>query len=166
MKMENDNNEKFTTLLRRIEELKTNPAIDLSADEDLALSVMNLVSLEEHFIFTGNKLNQDEFFDLAGEIREVRKSHMAKLLPRAPGETWCAVKHLLAASMRSLEVGQKLKRDGQADEAKEMFRDAYRLYALVWALKLKIADVRAIKNIDQPMSVEDLLGQLADCCDE
>ena len=166
MKIENDNNEKFTALLRRIEELKTNPAIDLSADEDLALSVMNLVSLEEHFIFTGNKLNQDEFFDLAGEIREVRKSQMAKLLPQAPGETWCAVKHLLAASMRSLEVGQKLKRDGRADEAKTMFNDAYHLYALVWALKLKIADVRAIKNIDQPMSVEDLLGQLANCCDE
>ena len=43
------------TFLARIEKMKANGGVDLSAAEDLSLAVMNLISLEEHFFFTGAK---------------------------------------------------------------------------------------------------------------
>lgn len=158
--------EKIAQILKRIEELKANPTADLSSDEDLALAVMNLISLEEHFVFTGNKTNESNYYDLANEVRELRKVYLAKLLPETEGETWCAVKHLLAAAMRLIEVGQKKLTAGDKTEAEKMFKDAYRLYAMVWALKLKLADVKSLVKDEAPPSVEDLLGKLANCCEE
>lgn len=156
------------SFLQQIEKLKTTGAVDLSADEDLSLAVMNLVSLEEHFFFTGAKLGQEKYYDLSQEAREIRKQLMRELLPAAPGETWCASKHLLAAAMRLIETGQKYRATGQAERSVSHFKQAYRLYALFWALKLGLADVRAFagKSLEQPLSVEDLVAKLANCCDE
>jgi hypothetical protein len=41
-------------LIEKINELKEK-VVDLSADEDLALAVMNLISMEEHLYFTAEK---------------------------------------------------------------------------------------------------------------
>ena len=95
-------------LLTKIETLKEKAGADLSTAEDLSIAVMNLISLEEHFFFTGVKTEKDEYFDTAQEIREVRKALLTKLMPNHEGETWCISKHLLAATMRLMEVGNKL----------------------------------------------------------
>ena len=42
-------------LLQKIENLKKSGTVDLSTEEDLSIAIMNLVSLEEHFFFTGEK---------------------------------------------------------------------------------------------------------------
>ena len=39
---------------------KANP-LDLSSDQDLSIALMNLVSLEEHFFFSGAKLEKQVF---------------------------------------------------------------------------------------------------------
>jgi hypothetical protein len=44
-------------LIEKINELKEK-IVDLSADEDLALAVMNLISMEEHLYFTAEKNRQ------------------------------------------------------------------------------------------------------------
>lgn len=159
----------FKHLLEKIEKAKEKGQIDLSADEDLSLAVMNLVSLEEHFFFTGAKTGKNDFYDLSNDVREIRKELMHKLLPAAPGETWCAVKHLLATTMRLVEVAQKLRRDGKREESDKTFSQAYKVYAIFWSLKLGLADVREFKNRlanDAPLSLEDLVTKLADCCNE
>ena len=41
---------------------KANP-LDLSSDQDLSIALMNLVSLEEHFFFSGAKTGKPGFYD-------------------------------------------------------------------------------------------------------
>ena len=153
--------------LAKIESLKEKAGVDLSTAEDLSLAVMNLISLEEHFFFTGVKTKKDEYFNTSNEIRSLRKDLLAKLMPSHEGETWCISKHLLSATMRLIEVGNKLQSEGKKNEAKEMFEKAYKVYSIFWALKLKLINSRLIKNTARGSSqLEDLVNKLADCCDE
>lgn len=155
-------------LVQKINELKASGNFDLSMEEDLSIAIMNLVSLEEHFFFTAEKTKKDEYFDLLTQTREIRKTLLAKMIDQHEGETWCITKHLLAASMRLMEVATKLQSSNKATEAKEMFDKSYELYSLFWALRLKListADLQKGKN-DQPKTEEDIIGKLLDCCKE
>lgn len=157
----------MNAFLAKIESLKDKAGVDLSTAEDLSVAVMNLISLEEHFFFTGMKTRNDDYFDSAQEIRHVRKQLLSKLMPHHEGETWCISKHLLAATMRLIEVGNKLQSEGQKDKAKAMFEDAYKIYSIFWALKLKLISGETIKGVARKSSrIEDLVNQLANCCDE
>jgi hypothetical protein len=161
--------QKFEELVKKIEAMKASGKIDLSTEEDLSIAVMNLVSLEEHFYFTGEKTGKGEYFDLLREVREVRKEMLGRLIDKHEGETWCISKHLLAASMRLIEVGTKLQGDGKADDAKRVFDYAYRIYSLFWGLRLKLITTEDIKKAaadEKPWSLEDIVEKLVDCCDE
>lgn len=153
--------------LAKIESLKEKAGVDLSTSEDLSLAVMNLISLEEHFFFTGVKTKKDEYFDTSLEIRNLRKTLLAELVPNHEGETWCISKHLLSATMRLVEVGNKLQSENKKDEAKRKFEEVYKVYSIFWALKLKLINGRLIKDTAKNSSqLEDLVSKLADCCDE
>ncbi len=156
--------------VKLVERLRKEKGADLSMAEDLSIGVMNLISLEEHFFFTAEKTGKPEYFDTANEIREVRKVALKTLVGTHEGETWCATKHLLAATMRLIEVGTKFQSDGKKDEAKEMFDKAYKIYSIFWALRLKLISVKDIRKEDEkddkPWTMEDLTTKLADCCKE
>lgn len=122
--------------------------LDLSSDEDLSIAIMNLVSIEEHFFFTGAKTGKTEYFDLLQETRKIRGELLKKIIKEYEGEVWCISKHLLAASMRLMEVGTKQQGIGNKKEAYEMFEKAYNLYSLFWGLNLKMLNVSDIKKID------------------
>ena len=161
--------QQFETLLLKVEKIKQSGSVDLSTEEDLSLAIMNLISLEEHFFFTGVKTKKSEYFDLLGEIRNTRKELLAKMMDKNEGETWCISKHLLAATMRLMEVGTKLHSDGKQAEAKEMFDKAYKMYSVFWALRLKLIDASGFKKIaasEKPWTFEDIVDKLVDCCDE
>lgn len=161
--------QQFETLLEKVEKMKESGAVDLSTEEDLSIAIMNLLSLEEHFFFTGVKTKKDEYFDLLSEVRNMRKELLAKMMDKNEGETWCISKHLLATTMRLIEVGTKLRADGKADAAKEMFERAYKAYGMFWALRLKLVDLSGFKKIaasEKPWSFEDIVDKLVDCCDE
>ena len=96
--------EQYETLIKKIEEMKSSGTVDLSTEEDLSLAVMNLISLEEHFFFTAEKTGRPEYFDWLNEVRSIRKSLLGRMLDKHEGETWCVSKHLLAATMRLMEV--------------------------------------------------------------
>lgn len=145
--------------------------VDLSMEEDLSIAIMNLVSLEEHFFFTGAKTSKPEYYDLLGEVREMRKELLGRMIEKTEGETWCISKHLLATSMRLLEVGTKLQSDGKKDEAEKMFKMAHKAHSLFFALRLKLIDApTAVKTVvaekPEAMSVSDIMGKLVDCCRE
>lgn len=106
MSLDSYNKEDFDKL---IQGFKSQKGADLSMAEDLSVGVMNLISLEEHFFFTGVKTGNDSYFDTASEIRNLRKEAMEILLPNHEGETWCATKHLLASTMRLIEVANKFQ---------------------------------------------------------
>ncbi len=168
------NKEKFETLLQKVEELKKSSTFDLSREEDLSIAVMNLISLEEHFFFTAEKTKNSDYIGLLEETREIRKSLLAEMIPVHEGETWCISKHLLAASMRIMEVATKLRSDGKKEEAEVMFEKAYRVYAMFWGIRLKLIDLSGVKakengisgNEKKPWTAEDIVEKLVDCCKE
>lgn len=170
---------KINQLLEKVENLKKQGQLDLSSDEDLSIAIMNLVSLEEHFFFTGAKTGQDKYFDMLARIREIRKELLARIVKNPEGEEWCISKHLLAASMRLMEVGTKYLGDNKKDEAQKMFSKAYDLYSLFWGINLKLLDIGEIKGIDENQlnvhdkdkgelmeKLNDLVQKLIDCCKE
>ncbi|MBR5625974.1 MAG: hypothetical protein IKW67_04315 [Alphaproteobacteria bacterium] len=116
---------------------KVNPK-DLSSDQDLTIGIMNLISIEEHLMFSGAKTGKTEFYDLINEVREMRKNAMLKIIPAYEGEVWCISKHLLAASMRVFEVGTKALASGDKKTAYELFNQSYELYCMFWGLNMGI----------------------------
>ena len=154
-------------LIRKVEDLKTKGP-DLSLEEDLSIAVMNLISLEEHFFFTGQKTKKDDYLKLMGEVRSMRKKLMARMINKHEGETWCAVKHLLASSMRLIEVGTKLQSNGSQKDAKEMFKNAFALYSMFWSLRLNLIKLPQLKDAvkDKPWSLQEIVNKLVDCCKE
>ena len=85
---------------------KVNP-LDLSSDQDLWIAIMNLISIEEHLMFSGAKTQDTSFYDLIEPIREDRKNFLGMIIKSYKGEVWCISKHLLATCMRLMEVGTK-----------------------------------------------------------
>lgn len=123
---------------------KKNPK-DLSSDQDLTIALMNLISIEEHLVFSGAKTGKTSFYDMVKDIRELRKNLMLKVIPSYEGEVWCISKHLLATSMRLMEVGTKQQSMGRDEDAYALFNQAYDLYCLFWGLNMGLIDTDGIK---------------------
>lgn len=127
---------------------KVNP-LDLSSDQDLSIAIMNLISLEEHFFFSGAKTGKPGFYDLINTVREMRKGLMARIVDKSSaegGEVWCISKHLLAASMRLMEVGTKALGAGNKEDAYAMFEKSYDLYSLFWGLNMHLIDLGGVRE--------------------
>ena len=127
---------------------KANP-LDLSSDQDLSIALMNLVSLEEHFFFSGAKTGKVGFYDLINTVRNMRKELMERIVKKSSGEdgeVWCISKHLLAASMRLYEVGTKALGAGRKKDVYELFVKAYDLYSLFWGLNMNLIDLTGVQE--------------------
>lgn len=138
---------KITEFIAKVETMKKEDKMDLSSDQDLSIAIMNLISIEEHFFFTGAKTGKTEYYDLIREVREMRKELLKKIIKEYEGEVWCISKHLLAASYRLMEVGTKQLGMGKKNEAYNLFDKAYTLYSLFWGLNLKLINASDIKKI-------------------
>jgi len=116
-----------------------------------------LVSIEEHFFFSGGRTNKTEYFDLIKEVREMRKELLKKIVKESDeSEKWCISKHLLAASMRLMEVGTKQLGMDKKQEAYDLFGKAYNLYSLFWAINMNLVDPGDLKKIEETaMNVHD-----------
>ncbi|MGA2418012.1 MAG: hypothetical protein ABSF55_02140 [Candidatus Staskawiczbacteria bacterium] len=143
----NIDKQKVDELIKKVEDSKKG-GLDLSIGEDLSVAIMNLIAIEEHFFFTGAKLDKPEYYDLLNQAREMRKELLKKFWPEYEGEVWCISKHLLAASMRLMEVGTKTLSEGKKQEAEDLFKKAYELYSLFWGINLKLIDLGEVKKID------------------
>lgn len=139
---------------------KVNPK-DLSSDQDLTIAIMNLISIEEHLVFSGAKTGKNSFYDLIEEIRETRKNLMQKIIPAYEGEVWCISKHLLASSMRLMEVGTKQQSLGNKEQAYDLFNKAYDLYCLFWGLNMNMLNVDDLKWVkDDAETVKKLTARV------
>ncbi len=135
-------------LVQKVDEMKKQDKLDLSSDQDLSIAIMNLVSIEEHFFFTGVKTGKSEYFDLLQEVRKMRGELLRKIIKEYEGEVWCISKHLLAASMRLMEVGTKQQGMGNKEQAEELFKKSFDLYSLFWGINMKVIKTGDIKKID------------------
>lgn len=170
----------------KVKSMEKGEKLDLSSDEDLSIGIMNLISMEEHFFFTYNKTKDVKYLDLLNEIREMRKSALKRIIKDYEGEVWCISKHLLAASMRFMEVGTKALTKGDKTDAEDMFQKSYQLYSLFWGLNLGLVQTKDVKQADTgkidfvsddtkprikgSIGIFEKLGQLVqkaiDCCKE
>lgn len=138
-------------MVKKIDDSKKVNPLDLSSDQDLSIALMNLVSLEEHFFFSGAKTKKPGFYDLINVVREMRKELMERIVAKngaEGGEVWCISKHLLAASMRLYEVGTKAMGAGKKQDAYKMFEKAYELYSLFWGLNMNMIDLTGVKQME------------------
>lgn len=132
--------------MTKVKKMEKGEKLDLSSDQDLSIAIMNLISIEEHLFFSGGKTGNKKFYDLISDIREMRKTLLKKIIPDYEGEVWCISKHLLAGSMRLMEVGTKMQTKKNNKEAYEMFKKAYELYSLFWGLNLGLVDTKGLNN--------------------
>lgn len=172
------NKQKIEALIKKVNASKQGK-LDLSSDEDLSIAIMNLVSIEEHFFFTAEKTGKGEYFDMLAKVREMRKELLKRIIKDYEGEVWCISKHLLAASMRLMEVGTKQLGQGNRKEAEDLFKKAYDLYSLFWGINLKLVNLNDVKKIDDNQlnvhdtkktgffgKLGDLVQKVIDCCIE
>ncbi len=165
--------------VEKMDHKKKQNKLDLSSDQDLTFAIMHLISIEEHFLFTGAKTGKNKYYDLINEVRETRKELMQKLIKEYEGEVWCISKHLLGGSMRLMEVGTKQLNLGNKKEAYDLFQKAYDMYALFWGLNMKLIDMGDVKKIDDDAlskndkersglkgSLGKLVRKVIDCCIE
>jgi len=174
--------------MNKVKNMEKGEKLDLSSDEDLSIGVMNLISIEEHLFFTANKTGKSKYYDLLYEVREIRKSLLKRMIKEYEGEVWCISKHLLAASMRLMEVGTKALTKGDKKDAEDLFKKSYDLYTLFWGLNLGVVDTKdlgkssvsassiaLLSDNDEPkvtkkLGVFDKLGEMVkkaiDCCIE
>ena len=138
-------------MIKKLDNAKKANPLDLSSDQDLSIALMNLVSLEEHFFFSGAKTKKTGFYDLINTVRNMRKELMEKIVKKSGaenGEVWCISKHLLSASMRLLEVGTKQLGMGRKEEAYQLFNQSYDLYCLFWGLNMNLIETKDVKWIE------------------
>lgn len=144
---------------------------DLSKDEDLAIGIMNLISLEEHLFFTAQKTSNQKYLEMLNSIRSLRTKLMKKIVKSPKGEEWCISKHLLAASMRLVEVGTK-EYNNDKNEANSYFNAAFELFSLFFAINLQIVGVEEIKNnYDKEIwgfssKFSEIIKKIVNCCRE
>lgn len=174
------NDTQVREFMDKIKQIEKGEKLDLSSDEDLSIAVMNLISIEEHLFFSAEKTGKTSYFDLLHEVREMRKSLLKLLIKDYEGEIWCISKHLLAASMRLMEVGTKALTKGEKVRAYDLFKKSYDLYNLFWGLNLgvvkkgELTDFGGEKKetpIVQPKinlldSLKSVIGKVLNCCKE
>jgi len=168
--------DKIDELIKKAESSKSH-GFDLKSDEDLSIAIMNLISIEEHFFFTGSKTGDKKYFNLLDEARKIRTELMKKLVKNPEGENWCICKHLLATSMRLIEVGNKLLKNKEKKQAYEMYEKAFKLYSLFWGINMGAVNTKDIKKIDENAinkkqsaglwgKLKTLVQKVIDCCIE
>ncbi|PJB17944.1 hypothetical protein CO116_00425 [Candidatus Falkowbacteria bacterium CG_4_9_14_3_um_filter_38_19] len=168
----------YKDLITKVDNLKKQDKMDLSSDEDLSIAIMNLVSIEEHFFFTGAKTGKAKYFDLLQQVRAMRGELLKKIIKDYEGEVWCISKHLLAASMRLMEVGNKQHKIGNQTEAEDLFKKSFDLYSLFWGINMGLIDTKQIKKIDDNQlnkeskqgrvmdKISAIVKKIIDCCIE
>jgi len=140
---------------------------DLSKEEDLSIALMNLISLEEHFYFSAMKTDNKAYLDMLNSIRTLRKTLLKKIVKNPKAEEWCISKHLLASSMRLIEVGTK-ELDDNENEANMYFKAAFELYSLFFAINLNMIEIKELKE-DKPLftrKISEIVKKIIDCCKE
>lgn len=178
----------LSKFLDKIKKTEKGHTLDLSIGEDLSIAIMNLISIEEHLLFTGNKTGDTKYFNLLAEARKMRVELLKQIIKDPKGELWCTSKHLLAASMRLFEVGTKHQTKGNKKLAYDFFKKSYDLFNLFWGLNLgmvKSGDLdigthynafdqnASLSEIKNPVKKSDFFGKInniiskiLDCCRE
>lgn len=164
--------------INKVKNFKKAKNIDLSSAEDLSIGIMNLISIEEHLAFSLMKTDNLKYLNLLNSVRKIRISLLKRIVKNPKGEEWCISKHLLAASMRIMETANKYLKEGNKKEAYNLFKDAFEVYSLFWAVNLDVKFDSKIINIENDKidtkfmeekkgwKISELFKKIINCCKE
>lgn len=116
---------------------KVNP-LDLSADQDLTIAVMNLIKLEK--LLDG--VDTSGGYDMSGAIRDMRHRLMGRVVSDKNSEVWDVSFSLLGVAMDFMERG--LRECGTSAYA--FFDRAYEIYSLFWGLNMGMVTISDVKQ--------------------
>ena len=111
---------------------KVNP-LDLSADQDLTIAIMNLIKLENLLDGVG----VSDGYDLCGAIRDMRHRLMGRVVSDKAGELWNMSLYLLGTAIDFMERGFATT----GASAYEMFDKAYEVYSLFWGVNMGLVTI-------------------------
>lgn len=171
---------KVQNFIKQITEIKEKDSLDLSSGEDLSIALMNLISLEEHFLFSYMKTLDTKYLNFLEQIRELRKKLLKHIVKKDnDSENWCISKHLLATAIRLSEVGTKFLHEGKKKEAEELFIESFNVYSMFWVINGAVKQNTLIQNSHNKPSekeiniketkqskISQLIKKILDCCKE
>ncbi len=152
-------------LIEKVDTLRKADDFDLSLEQDLVIAIMNLISIEEHLFFSFNKTWKTKYLNLLKQVREQRKGLLKQIIKEYEGEVRCTAKHMLATSMRLMEVGTKQLWAWHNEKAQEFFTQAYDMYCMFWWLVLDMINP-GVDDIVTSKSNNSLIWDVIDCCKE
>lgn len=138
--------------------------VDLSLEEDLAIGVMNLISIEEHLFHTAAKTGETKYLALLDQVRAMRTEAMKDLVTDPQGEEWCISKHLLAASKRFEECTTKLL-SSDPERAERYARVGADLFAYFFAIRLGVMTSSGPVE-EEEKGLPAFIRSIVDCCKE
>lgn len=100
---------------------------DVEKKSDLLIGVMNLIEAEMHSHFSYFSANDDDWIDVKDFIRKLRSKYQSEVERDEDSQLHCWNKHILSASFRLMETGDKELTEGDKEKAKEYYEDSYRL---------------------------------------
>lgn len=111
---------------------KVNP-LDLSADQDLTIAIMNLIKLEK--LLDG--VDTSGGYDMSGAIRDMWHRLMGRVVSDKNRELWNMSLYLLGLATDFMERGFVTT----GAMAYEMFDKSYEVYSLFWGLNMGLITV-------------------------
>lgn len=133
------NKTKLVKMVEKADNSKKANSLDLSADQDLTIGLMNLIAIERVMGICDKS-------DLCRMVKSVRRSLMGRILTEGT-DLWGRSVRLLGDAMDLLQVANTRLAAGDTDVAYAMYEDAYGLYSLFWGLNMGMVDAKDIKNI-------------------
>lgn len=90
---------------------------DIDVKSDLLMALMNLIEAEHHARFSWYSTKNPEWLVRLNHKREMRAGIMAQLEREEDSQLHCYNKHILSATFRFWEVGDKYLADGDQENA-------------------------------------------------
>jgi len=98
--------------------------LDVPIEVDWILGIAHLTQCAEHLNFSSVELKDKNLLEIANLIDKIRIKHLKRLVGNLGGQLYCNTKHKLAALIRLMETGDKLRREGKFEEAMEYYKDS------------------------------------------
>ncbi len=116
---------------------KVNP-LDLSADQDLSIALMNLLILERQSLAFGCPALYDSVYAM-------RQNLMTSILKDKAINDVAA--RLLLVAMLDMDAGVRLLQDGDNAGAYKMFDSSYESYSMFWGINMGMVDKKVAEEI-------------------
>lgn len=169
-KIKNSKKYSLNELVEKVDKLRKQDDFDLSLEQDLVIWIMNLISIEEHLLFSYNKTWKTKYLNLLNEARNHRKILLKEVIKEYEWEVRCTAKHLLSTCMRLMEVGTKQLWLWKEEKARQFFDQSYDMYCMFWWIVMDMIQGNESdennKSENNEKTDNKLIWDIIDCCDE